>query len=161
MFLDRNSFSEQLSPAIGQLQELRRLSISVNSISGVLPQELGNLQNLEFLDLHSNRTRVVRQRCWMDDGCNPVHHQVRIDDGVNQHGSRLDAGLELRPVDRGASHQRGSGPPAAPPPCGGDQRTGRGGSRCGGHVGAAADGTQESQRKWRPEQRWPAVPGLG
>jgi hypothetical protein len=83
----------------------------------------------------------------MDVGRKLAHHQVRINDGVNQHGSGLDTGLELRPMDRGASRQRGSGPPGAPPPCGGDQQTGRGGSRRGGRVGAAADGAQEGRRE--------------
>jgi hypothetical protein len=55
----------------------------------------------------------VRQQCRIDDGRTPAHHRVwtdddhdRIDDGMNQHESGLEAGLELRPEDRDASHQR-------------------------------------------------------
>jgi len=51
MVVDNNFFSGQLSPAIAQLKYLNKLSVSMNSVSGALPPELGSLQNLEFLDL--------------------------------------------------------------------------------------------------------------
>jgi hypothetical protein len=49
--LPKNELSGQLTLAIGQLQHLTKLSISMNIISGGFPIELGSVQYLEFLYL--------------------------------------------------------------------------------------------------------------
>lgn len=43
-----------IPPAIGQLAALKRLSLSHNQLSS-LPQEIGQLRNLEWIDVAHNR----------------------------------------------------------------------------------------------------------
>ncbi|XP_027329909.1 probable LRR receptor-like serine/threonine-protein kinase At2g23950 isoform X1 [Abrus precatorius] len=49
------SLSGTLSPAIGNLTNLRQVLLQNNNISGKIPPELGTLPNLQTLDLSNNR----------------------------------------------------------------------------------------------------------
>uniref|UniRef100_A0A7S2KKT3 Leucine-rich repeat-containing N-terminal plant-type domain-containing protein n=1 Tax=Leptocylindrus danicus TaxID=163516 RepID=A0A7S2KKT3_9STRA len=47
--------SDELSPALGCLRELKRLQLRGNFITGAIPQEVASLPNLEVLDLSDNK----------------------------------------------------------------------------------------------------------
>ncbi|KAL0412699.1 UNVERIFIED_CONTAM: BRASSINOSTEROID INSENSITIVE 1-associated receptor kinase [Sesamum radiatum] len=53
--LGNADLSGQLVPQLGQLQNLQYLELYSNNISGRIPNELGNLTNLVSLDLYLNR----------------------------------------------------------------------------------------------------------
>lgn len=53
--INYNELSGSLPTEISQLQELRTLSLYYNQLEGNLPPEIGNLANLETLILHNNQ----------------------------------------------------------------------------------------------------------
>ena len=53
--LSGNDLSGQIPPDLGNLEELQVLSISGNQLTGMLPPELGKLVNLQYLSLDHNR----------------------------------------------------------------------------------------------------------
>ncbi|KAK4424342.1 Somatic embryogenesis receptor kinase [Sesamum alatum] len=53
--LGNANLSGQLVPQLGQLENLQYLELYSNNISGRIPNELGNLTNLVSLDLYLNR----------------------------------------------------------------------------------------------------------
>ncbi|KAA3488516.1 BRASSINOSTEROID INSENSITIVE 1-associated receptor kinase 1-like isoform X1 [Gossypium australe] len=52
--LQNGNLSGQLVPQLGQLPNLQYLELYGNNISGIIPEELGNLTNLVSLDLYLN-----------------------------------------------------------------------------------------------------------
>ncbi|KAG5611709.1 hypothetical protein H5410_022990 [Solanum commersonii] len=52
--LSENTFTGNLSSAIGNLWRLQVLNLAKNQLSGMLPTELGDLRSLEFLDISNN-----------------------------------------------------------------------------------------------------------
>eukprot|EP00271_Cylindrocystis_brebissonii_P010106 TRINITY_DN26201_c0_g1_i1.p1 TRINITY_DN26201_c0_g1~~TRINITY_DN26201_c0_g1_i1.p1 ORF type:complete len:824 (+),score=82.77 TRINITY_DN26201_c0_g1_i1:211-2472(+) len=52
--LNNNSLSGNLPDALGNLTHLVELDLGTNSFSGMIPTSLGNLKNLTYLDLGSN-----------------------------------------------------------------------------------------------------------
>lgn len=53
--LSNNSLSGMIPPEIGQLKRLLTLNLSMNKFSGEIPVKLSDLSNLQILDLSSNR----------------------------------------------------------------------------------------------------------
>ncbi|KAL5543275.1 hypothetical protein UlMin_010985 [Ulmus minor] len=65
--LSRNDFQHNKIPKFfGSLNKLRYLNLSCTYFSGKVPHQLGNLTNLQVLDLRSERYRYV-QRAYADD----------------------------------------------------------------------------------------------
>nr|GMD22262.1 probable LRR receptor-like serine/threonine-protein kinase At3g47570 [Ipomoea batatas] len=54
LVLSRNSFSGQLSPAVGKLKTLNALDISENKLSSKIPDTIGDCLSLGYLDMHDN-----------------------------------------------------------------------------------------------------------
>ena len=52
--LHRNNLTGTIPPEIGQLQELRSLHLSENRLTGSIPPEIGQLGNLSYLNLFGN-----------------------------------------------------------------------------------------------------------
>jgi len=55
MQLSRNRITGEIPTAIGELYELERLDVSSNRLGGMIPSEIGNLNRLTQLDLNSNK----------------------------------------------------------------------------------------------------------
>ncbi|XP_061342534.1 BRASSINOSTEROID INSENSITIVE 1-associated receptor kinase 1-like [Gastrolobium bilobum] len=55
VYLGNANLSGQLVPQLGQLPNLQYLELYSNNITGNIPKELGNLTKLESLDLYSNK----------------------------------------------------------------------------------------------------------
>ncbi|KAK7302227.1 hypothetical protein RJT34_13111 [Clitoria ternatea] len=54
LFLSSNSFSGEIPKHYGQLNELQRLDVSLNSLTGTAPAELFSLPKIYYLNLSSN-----------------------------------------------------------------------------------------------------------
>nr|GME04057.1 probable LRR receptor-like serine/threonine-protein kinase At3g47570 [Ipomoea batatas] len=52
--ISHNSFIGPLSPAVGKLKTLNTLNISMNKLSGKIPDTIGDCLSLEYLDMHDN-----------------------------------------------------------------------------------------------------------
>jgi len=54
LLLDENQLTGEIPPWIGNLTNLNYLNLSYNELSGEIPSEIGNLTNLEYLYLDIN-----------------------------------------------------------------------------------------------------------
>ena len=52
--LSGNGLTGSITPHIGNLVNLKSLTLQVNALGGSIPPEIGNLRNLVWLDLQSN-----------------------------------------------------------------------------------------------------------
>uniref|UniRef100_A0A6N2K7A5 non-specific serine/threonine protein kinase n=1 Tax=Salix viminalis TaxID=40686 RepID=A0A6N2K7A5_SALVM len=52
--LQNNNFTGMIPPEIGHLQNLKELALACNRFHGVIPSEIGNIKRLEALALHLN-----------------------------------------------------------------------------------------------------------
>ncbi|KAF8096329.1 hypothetical protein N665_0312s0019 [Sinapis alba] len=58
LILDETRLGGEISPAIGNLSEIRVLSLAFNNLGGQVPKEIWRLKRLEILDLQGNNFRV-------------------------------------------------------------------------------------------------------
>ena len=50
-----NQLTGNIPPELGNLENLQRIGLVTNHLTGVIPPELGNLENLQYLYLHHNQ----------------------------------------------------------------------------------------------------------
>lgn len=108
--LGSNQLSGQLPPELGNLAELRTLSVWGNDISGPIPIEIGHLDNLAAIDLGGNRF-TGELPMWLGGSSNLTYLSLHGNEFTGQIPETLGALSHLRVLDMRNNRLTGQIPP--------------------------------------------------